>query len=126
MASLQTYEKGALFADGQLLAEVINFSVSIDSKAQEINTMQKGFAGMSPGSEMTQIEVTSAIPRAGVEYESLAKLQGLKVVEMVLFAGAKKSSTKGYITNVQMQFGADRASEVSFTFKGSPIEQTSF
>lgn len=126
MASLQTYEKGSLFADNTLLAETTNFSVSIDSKAQEINTMQKGFAGMSPGSEMTQIEVTSAIPRAGVEYDALVKLQGLKVVEMVLFAGAKKWSTKGYVTNVQMQFGADRASEVSFTFKGGPLEVTSF
>lgn len=126
MASLQTYEKGALFADGQLLVETTNFSVSIDSKAQEINTMQKGFAGMSPGSEMTQVEVTSALPRAGVDYDSLTKLQGLKVVEMVLFAGAKKWSTKGYVTNMQMQFGADRASEVSFTFKGGPIETSGF
>lgn len=122
MSSLQIYERGAVFFGNQLLVECQSVSVNIDPKLNEINTMQKGFAGVSPGSEMVSIDVTEALPRAGIDYDAISALQGVEVVDFVLFAGAKKFKTKGFINNVKMNFGADRAAEFSFTYIGSPIE----
>jgi hypothetical protein len=124
MSSLQIYERGAVFFGNQLLVECQSVSVNIDPKLNEINTMQKGFAGVSPGSEMVSIDVTEALPRAGIDYDAISALQGVEVVDFVLFAGDKKFKTKGFINNVKMNFGADRAAEFSFTFIGAPIEAT--
>lgn len=124
MSSLQIYERGALFTDDQLLMECQSISVTFDPKLNEINTMQKGFAGVSPGSEMVSIDVSEALPRAGVDYDAITAMQGVEIVSMVLFAGAKKFKTKGFINNVKMSLGTDRAAEYSFTFIGAPIEQS--
>jgi hypothetical protein len=124
MSSLNTYEKGALFCNGALLVEVLNFSVDIDAQLNPIHTMQKGFAGVSPGSEMTKIEVNSAVPRSGLEFDVLSKLQGVEVVEMVFFAHAKKAKVKGYISNLKQNYGADKSAELSFSFLGGPVEES--
>ena len=124
MSSLQIYERGALFADGQLLIECQTITVNLDPKLNEINTMQKGFAGVSPGSEMTTIDVAEAMPRAGVDYDAISRMQGVDVVEMVLFAAAKKYKTKGFISKVGINLGADRAAEFSFSLIAGPIESS--
>jgi hypothetical protein len=122
MSSLQVYERGAIFADQQLMIEVQNFEVDSDAKNNPIDTMQKGFAGISPGSEHTKINVTSAIPRAGYDYDALKKMQGRDIVEFVVFAAGGKESSKGFIMNVKKSFGADKAAAVSFEFMGGPLE----
>jgi hypothetical protein len=122
MSSLQIYERGALFADNQLLAECMNITVNLDAKLNPINTMQKGFAGVSPGSEESTIDVASALPRAGIEYDAIAAMQGVDIVEMVIFAGAKKFKFSGFITKTTLSLGADRAAEFSFSFIGAPVK----
>lgn len=122
--ALQQYEKGALFLEGSLLVDVINFSLDHDAALQPIHTMQKGFAGVSPGSPMTKGSVSGGIPRAGLELDYLSKLQGVSVVEFVVFAHSKKKKFKGYITNIKEQYGADRAAEYSFDFIGVPVEES--
>lgn len=118
--SLQAYEKGALFKDGALLAETTDFNFEHDPQLQPIFTQQKGFAGISPGAEITRISVNSAVPRVGFEVDYLASLQGLTVVEMTLFGHSQKTTCKGYITNVKQQFGVNQAASVSFDFIGEP------
>lgn len=122
MSSLQIYERGALFAGGALLVESQSISVDVDPGLNEIKTMQRGFAGVSPGSEMTKIDVSEALPRAGVDYDALSAIQGVEIVEMVLFAAAKKWKCKGFINSLKMSLGADKAAEYSFTFIGGPLE----
>lgn len=124
MSSLQLYERGALFADGALLVECQTITVNHDPKLNVINTMQKGFAGVSPGSEESTIDVAEALPRAGVDYDAISAMQGVEIVEMVLFAGAKKLKYKGFITKVGMSLGADRAAEFSFSLIASPVESS--
>ena len=122
MSSLQTYERGALFLGGALLVESQSISVDVDPKLNEINTMQKGFAGVSPGSEMTKVDISEALPRAGVDYDALSAIQGVEIVELVLFAASKKWKVKGYINSLKMSLGVDKAAEYSFTFIGGPLE----
>jgi hypothetical protein len=122
MSALQIYERGALFADGQLLVECQSITVNLDPKLNEINTMQKGFAGVSPGSEMCTIDVAEALPRIGFDYDAISAMQGIDIVEMVLFAGAKKLKFKGFINKVGLNLGADRAAEFSFGLIAAPVE----
>lgn len=124
MSSLQIYERGALFANGALLMECQGITVNHDPKLNAINTMQRGFAGVSPGSEEATIDVTEALPRSGVDYDAISAMQGVEIVEMVLFAGAKKLKYKGFITKVGMTLGADRAAEYSFSMMAAPVEQS--
>jgi hypothetical protein len=122
MASLQTYERGALFVDNKLLVECQSIDVDLDPKLNEIMTQQKGFAGVSPGSETTKISVKEAFPRAGTDIDAISVMQGVEIVEIVLFAGSKKHKAKGYISSIKMGFGADRAAEFAFDMICGPIE----
>jgi len=122
--ALQQYEKGAIFLKGALLVEATNFHLEHDAALQPIHTMQKGFAGVSPGSPMTKGSVSSGIPRVGVELDYLQSLQDVEVIEFVVFAHSKKKKFKGYLTNIKEQYGADRAAEISFDFIGVPVEQS--
>jgi len=126
MASLQIYDRGAVFFDGKLLVECVSFTVKSDPKLNPINTMQKGFAGVSPGAEQTDIEVTEALPRAGFDYDALAALQGNDVVEFVCYLGSKKLKCKGFISGLDMATGVDKGAEVKFNFMGSPLESSAF
>jgi hypothetical protein len=126
MASLQTYDRGAFFLDGQLLIESQSVSVTVDPKLNEVTTTQKGFAGVSPGAEMTSIDVASALPRSGVEYDALLVIQGVEIVEALLFVGAAKYKAKGYINNLKIETGTDRAASYSFTMICGPMEKSDF
>ena len=47
--ALQLYTLVGAYVDGALLAEEGTVSIDVDSRAQEVNTVVKGFAGLSPG-----------------------------------------------------------------------------
>ena len=126
MASLQTYDRGSVFLDNQLLVECVSFTVKADPKLNPISTMNKGFSGVSPGAEMTEVEITEALPRAGFDYAALQRLQSVDVVEFVCFLGAQKLKCKGYISGLDLASGVDKGAEVKFNFIGSPLEASDF
>lgn len=123
MSELQIYDRGSLFFEHILQAECQTFSVDNDPQLSEINTM-KGFAGMSPGPKKVKIDVSSAIPRPGVEYDALQAMEDVAIVEFVCFLGGKKLKSKGFITNVKISSGADKAAEYSFSYIGTALKQT--
>jgi hypothetical protein len=122
--ALQTYERGAFFLDGQLLVEAQSVDADFDPALNEIKTMQKGFAGVSPGSETCKLSISEALPRAGADFDAISAMQGTEILEAVLFAGSKKFKTKGYISSVKMKLGVDTAAGYSFDMLCGPIEQT--
>lgn len=124
MSNLNIYERGTIFFDNQVLVECQSLSVDVDPALNEIKTMNKGFAGVSPGAEMTKIDVGEALPRVGVDYDALAAIQGVEIVEFLLFAAGKKWKTKGFISNLKINTGVDKAAEYSFSFIGAPLEVT--
>lgn len=124
MAGNQLYEQAAIFLDKNSLAEVESFDVTHVSGASNIVTMVKGFAGISPGAKMTQITGKSAIPRAGLEYDAIDKLQNDTEVEVVYFRAGKKVSCKGFITECKEQYSASNPSAFDFTFVGVPVKES--
>ena len=122
--ALQKYEKGALFVDSVLVAEATNVSLDHDPKLNAIETMQKGFAGASPGAEMTNVEFANAVPVAGLEIDFLSKMQGVKVVEVTLFAHGKKTTMKGFVSKCSQKYGVNQAAEFSVSMICAPADES--
>lgn len=122
--ALQHYSSAAIFVDGSLLSEASEVNIETNPALVEIMTMQKGFAGVSPGAEKTSISVTSAVPRVGFELDYLDKCQGVKVVEVTVFAHGKKTTCKGFLSNVKQTYGVNKEATVSFDFIGQPVEES--
>lgn len=118
------YDSAAIFLDSNSLAELESFDVTHVSGASNIVTMVKGLSGISPGAKMTQVTGKSAIPRAGIEYAYIEKLQGDIEVELVYFRGGKKVACKGYITECKETFSASAPSTFDFTFVGKPAKES--
>jgi len=114
------YAVGYVYTDGQLLAEELSVDMEFDPANQVIVTQYKGFAGISPGAGRARATVSNAIPRVGMEYNAVKTAKAHSAVEFVVFAGAEKFSSTGFIMNVKMKFGADQPSTMDFDFEGEP------
>lgn len=123
MAGNQLYDSAAVFLNKISLAEIEEISIKEASGAHAIITMAKGFAGISPGAQITNVTMKCAIPRAGKEFDFRTSLQGNLEVELVFFAHSKTMSTKGFLTETDESYSASNPSAVSATFLGRPIEE---
>ena len=116
------YAVGYVFVDGQLLVEELSVDLEFDTGNQIIITQYKGFAGVSPGAKQTKATIKSAIPKSGLEVDLYGIAAENTPVELVVFAGGKKRTSKGFIMNVKESFSADNPSSVDFEFNGDPLE----
>lgn len=122
----QLYEKGAIMLDDQLLVEVTSFSPETDPALQPVKTLQKSFGGVSHGGTTVKCEISSAIPRAGVEYDYLERLQGVTEVTLVVLAHGKSKTSKGYLSNMKETYGVDQNSAISCSFIGTEWDVQTF
>lgn len=122
--ALQDYTKATILLNGVVLIEATSISVDHKLGNQPINTIEKGFAGVSPGSSSVEIKIQSAVPRVGTDVDFTGIAQARTLCDVVLFARAKKGKTKGYIMDVSESYGADKPAEISCTLMCSPIEES--
>jgi hypothetical protein len=115
MSDLQLYTKVACYIDGLQLTEESSVTIKPSSGAKEVNTVQKGFAGFSPGSAKIEIEVKNAIPAAGFEYDPTADIQNLTTKEFAFYAAGKTMVTKGVILTANFGHAVDNESTLEFT-----------
>lgn len=115
MAGFQDYSTGAVYINGQLLAEAASISISRKTGAIANNTLAKGFAGMSPGVRMMEVKVTSAVPRVGLEYDPGAVMNGLVPVEFAAYVGSKTITTKGYVTEDDMKVAVNAETTIDMS-----------
>lgn len=119
--ALQLYALISVYVNGALLAEEATVRVRRDTRAQEVNTVAKGFAGLSPGAQKTMITVENAVPAAGLEFDPSQFLKSLSVVELTLARPDGKTLTsKGFITSDDMSHSVNTESRLSFEFEGEP------
>jgi len=116
------YAKGSVFLDGQLLIEELSCDLDYDANNQIIITQQKGFAGISEGADSFEANVSNAIPRAGLEVDYYSLVADRTPVEFIVHAGGKKRISTGFIMKLSENFGADKASGISFVFRGGKPE----
>ena len=122
--ALQDYTKATILVNGVVLIEATSISVDHKLGTQPINTIEKGFAGISPGSSSIEVKIQSAVPRVGTDIDFTGLARARTLLDVVLFARAKKVKTKGYIMDVSESYGADKAAEISCTLMCAPPDES--
>lgn len=83
--------------------------------ASRVNTTAKGFAGMSPGAPVIEIDVTNAIPQGGFEFDMGKKIAGLiPVAFQVLGPGGQSTRGQGFVYEDTISHGVSKEAEYSF------------
>lgn len=119
-ANVQLYTLLYVTVANALLIEHGQLSLKRVGGGQIVGTVAKGFAGISPGMSTCQIEVTSAVPAAGFEYDAGDVIQGYIPVEMgVVGPGGKTGKATGFIMEDDLKGALDQPSSYSFNFVGN-------
>ena len=116
--STQLYSLCEVYLNGSKLAEEASVKLTRDSKAQQVDTVARGFAGLSPGAKMMSITVDNAVPAAAFEVDPSRYIGTLEVVELTLYAAGKTLTTKGFIISDNFSHAVNSASSLSFDFIG--------
>lgn len=119
MSNPQLYSLIYCTADGKLLTEHASVTISRMSKAQEVNTVAKGWAGVSPGAPAITIQVKNALPAADFELDAGPFIQSLKTVEMGILAAGRQLVAKGFILEDSLQHSVNSETQYDFTFHGA-------
>lgn len=126
MAALEEYEgPGTLIFDGDIQAEAQTVRLSYNSNNRPVTTMRKGLAGKSNGPGQSDITVTSALPRAGMEGKFLEKCVRNAFVRVVVVFSGKRWQIEGWIGDVSVEQSQDSSASVSCTITGTPPVDTS-
>jgi len=119
MSQLQQYAIAAIYVNGKLLAEEASVTISRDTKAQVVETVAKGFAGVSPGAAMMTIDVENAVPSADFELnpDNFWSNNGFPtLVETAIFVGQLRVlTTKGFIMKDDFSHSTSSPSKIKFT-----------
>lgn len=122
--STQLYTLCEVYVDGSKLTEETSVKLSVTSKAQVVETVARGFAGLSPGAKMISISIENAAPSATLEYDPSAAVGELRVVELTLYASNKTLTSKGFITDYEFGHSVNSPSSLSLSFVGEFAEWT--
>lgn len=119
---MDAYEGPAEFyINNRLQAEANKVSTSIKGNNNEVFTMRKGLAGKSDGATTTDVTVTSAIPRKGLETDFRRAVIEKKFFTMQAVSGGQRLQWVGWFEDVQWDNAVDSATMIAATFKaGAP------
>lgn len=119
MANNQLYALLYCTVDGQLLTEEASITVNRSTGSQPVHTVPKGYAGESPGSAMTEVDVTNAVPAAGFEIDAGPRIQGLIQAEIgVLGPGGTTLKAKGFIISDTLRHSVNNEANYDFKWRG--------
>ena len=119
MANDTLYTPIYVTVNDALLTEHMSVDVKRMTDAQIIKTVAKGFAGVSPGAPMCEIDVTNAIPSADFELDPGPFMKSLQTVEIGLQMAGKVGTSRGFIIEDSFKGAVDSPSGLSFRFIGS-------
>jgi hypothetical protein len=116
VANLQLYTLLFCSADGVLLAEEVQITLTRTTNSQPVNTVAKGYAGESQGAPMQEFDVDSAIPAGGFEFDAGQKMLALATTDLfVIGPGGTVNRGKAFIISDVTKHGVNQ--EASYTFR---------
>lgn len=119
MAQSQLYSLAFVTVNGKLLTEEADVTVNRNTGAQPVNTVAKGFAGVSQGAATVEIDVTNAVPSADFELDAGPFMESLQDVEIGVIVAGKQMIAKGFILSDTFAHGVGKESSYSFKFHGA-------
>ena len=111
-AQLYTIMLGVL--NGTLLAEEQEIDFKRTANAVQVDTVLKGFAGLSPGAPMLEVDITNAMPQGGFEFDAGPYIASLTPVAIqVIGPGGKVMKGDAFIVEDQGKHGVGQQARYS-------------
>lgn len=123
--ALQLYTNIICYVNGATLTEETSVKIDRTARAQEVNTVAKGFAGFSPGAPIVHITVDSAVPSRDFELnpgQFFIPVSALQPVELTCFAAGRTLTSIGFIIEDNFQHAVNQEAKLSFSFVGAPAD----
>lgn len=115
MANSQLYSILLAVVGGTLLAEEQEIDWSRTANAQQVATVLKGFAGLSPGASMTEVDINSAMPQGGFEFDAGPYIDSLTPIPVqVIGPGGKAMKGDAFIIQDSGRHGVNQQARYSF------------
>ena len=112
------YAQATVLINGTVIAENTSVKITRDSKANVVETLGKGFAGVSVGAKMITVSVDNAVPSADFEFDPGKYIAELRVAELTIFVSNRTLTTKGFFLSDDFQSAVNSPSSLSFSFVG--------
>lgn len=124
-AALQNYESGGeIYLGSKLLAEITKYQISHDGGLSDVDTTIKGYAGTASGPLKVSITLSSAMPKAGLEYDYYEALRSRAVLTFRRRAGGQSRSYQVRAGNLDESFDVSNAAEATVMLRGKAIGAT--
>jgi hypothetical protein len=115
LANLQQYTIILAVVNGNLLAEEQEVDTTRTANAQQVDTVVKGFAGLSPGSPMLEVDIANAAPQGGFEFDAGPYILSLTPVPVqVIGPGGKSLRGDCFIISDALKHGVGQQARYSF------------
>lgn len=116
-ASSQIYALMYFVGNGTLFVEETKFDFRRTAGAQRVMTVAKGFAGLSPGAQLFEFDVTEAIPSAGLEFDMGRYIAGNIPIDVQAWigTGGKIAKGKAFIEHDSGSHAVDTPSQYMFS-----------
>ena len=117
--NLVIYTNAFVTLSNTILSQEASVSIRRTTGSQIVGTVPLGYAGESPGMAMCEIDVESAVPIAGFEYDPTTVMQGLIPVELGIIAAGKACKAKGFIIEDDFKHALNQEAKQSIRFRGA-------
>ena len=115
--NLKLYTIAIAGLNGATMVEEQELDVEMSSNSQPVHTVAGQYSGESPGSGMIEIQMKSAIPAAGFEFDASKQIAGLIPVDVsVTFAG-KQLLGQGFVVAQSLRHGVDTQASQSLRIR---------
>lgn len=122
MSNPVLYTRALVTINGRLLTQEMNLTIDRDTKAQEIETVALGFAGVSPGSMVTRIKIDNAVPAADFELNPGPFMLALQVVEVGVLAAGRQLTVKMFVLTDNFSHATNSPSKLEMSLIGGPSD----
>jgi hypothetical protein len=115
LSNLQLYSILVGVVGGTVLAEEQEIDFKRTANAQVVDTVMKGFAGLSPGSPMLEVDINNAAPQGGFELDAGPFIISLGLVAVqVIGPGGKVMKGDAFIIEDNGRHGVNQQMRYSF------------
>ena len=106
--ALQYYDKGYVYADGQLLGESSGGSIEYQGDPQPVSTLTKDLAGFTPIPQSATVSIDGFVPTKGFQFDAIKKYLDKTFVDVKLQFGGSGIVMKaqGIVMGPSISFSA--------------------
>ncbi len=115
---LQLYTGIYATIDDKLLAEEVSITIQKNSGSNPVNTVVKGFAGVSPGAGSANWTIEMAAPSADFEVNPDAYLTTNKISRFGAVMSGRQMSTDVFILTAEYTHGVNQEAKITITAIG--------